>query len=183
VRAVREAVDTAIRLDANGSWDRKTADEAIEALASLGVEYVEQPLPAEALSGLSALRGRGVGIAADESLRECGVDAVLDADAADVAILKPMALGGPDIAIDAARQFLNAGVDPVVTTTIDGAVARASAVHVAAAVPDVRPCGLATGEMLASDLGTDPVPVVDGEIALPDGPGNVGTVFDDLLWD
>lgn len=182
VRAVRDAVDATIRVDANAAWNRELAEEAVEELAAVGVEYVEQPLPAEGLSGLAALRGRGVGIAADESLRECGVGAVLDAEAADVAVLKPMALGGPDVAIDAARRLLEAGVDPVVTTTIDGAVARAGAVHVAAAIPDVNPCGLATGEMLASDLGPDPASVVGGEVAVPDAQGNVGTTFDDLLW-
>jgi|AntRauTorcE11898_2_1112593.scaffolds.fasta_scaffold00815_2 o-succinylbenzoate synthase len=183
VRAVREAIDAAVRVDANGAWDRETAEEAVNAFASLGVEYVEQPLPPGSLAGLADLRGRRVDIAVDESVGECGVDAVLDAGAADVAVLKPMALGGPDVAIDAARRLLDGGVDPVVTTTIDGAVARAGTVHVAAAIPGVRACGLATRDLLASDLGPDPVPVIDGEIAVPDGPGNVGTAFDGRLWD
>ncbi|GAB7093326.1 enolase C-terminal domain-like protein [Halolamina litorea] len=183
VRAVLDAVDLAVRVDANGAWDRETASEAVEAFASFGVEYVEQPLPAGALSGLAALRGRGVGIAADESLGEHGVGALLDADAADVAVLKPMALGGPDAAIDAARRLLDTGVDPVVTTTIDGAVARAAAVHVAAAVPDVRACGLSTGDMLVTDLGPDPSPTVDGAVRVPEGPGNVGSSFDGCLRD
>lgn len=183
VRAVREAIDAVVRVDANGAWDPETAEEAVDAFASLGVEYVEQPLPAGSLAGLADLRGRGVDIAVDESVGERGVDAVLDDGAADVAVLKPMALGGPDVAIDTARRLLDGGVDPVVTTTIDGAVARACAVHVAAAIPDVRACGLATGDLLTSDLGPDPVPVVDGGIAVPDGPGNVGVAFDDRLWD
>ncbi|KPN31475.1 O-succinylbenzoate synthase [Halolamina pelagica] len=183
VRAVADAVDATIRVDANGAWRRESATAAVDALAAIGVEYVEQPVPPEELSGLAALRGRGIEIAVDESVRDCGVDAVLDAEAADVAILKPMALGGPDAATDIARRFVDAGVDPVVTTTIDGAVARAAAVHVAAAVPGTRACGLATGELLAADLGADPVPVVDGAITVPDGPGNVGAAFDDRLWD
>lgn len=183
VRAVREAVDASLRVDANGAWDRESAEEAVDAFTSLGVEYVEQPLPADSLVGLADLRGRGVDIAVDESVGQRGVGAVLDAGAADVAVLKPMALGGPDAAIDAARRLVDVGVDPVVTTTIDGAVARAGAVHVAAAIPDVRACGLATRDLLGSDLGPDPVPVVDGGIAVPDGPGNVGAAFDDRLWE
>jgi len=181
VRAVRGAVDATVRVDANGAWERETAATAVDAFASLGVEYVEQPLPADELAALAKLRGRGVEIAVDESVGERGVDAVLDAGAADVAVLKPMALGGPDAAVDAAAQLLDAGVDPVVTTTIDGAVARAAAVHVAAAVPDVRACGLATRDLLTADLGPDPAPVVDGAVAVPDGPGNVGAAFDDRL--
>lgn len=182
VRAVREAVDAAVRVDANGAWEPETARGAVEAFASLGVEYVEQPVPAVALSELASIRGHGVAIAADESVGEHGVEAVLAAGAADVAVLKPMALGGPDAAVAAARRLLEEGIDPVVTTTIDGAVARAAAVHVAAAIPEVRACGLATGGLLAADFGPDPVPVEDGRIAVPDGAGNVGSAFDELLW-
>jgi len=82
-----------------------------------------------------------VPIALDESLATRGLDAVLDADAADAVVLKPMALGGPDRALAAARRAREAGVEPVVTTTIDAVVARTAAVHVAAAIPDVSPAG------------------------------------------
>lgn len=182
VRAARDAVDAAIRVDANGAGTAETARAAVEAFDSLDVETVEQPVPSEELGELAALRGRGVAIAADEAVGEHGVDAVLRAEAADVAVLKPMALGGPDVAIAAARQLLTHGVDPVVTTTIDGAVARAAAVHVAAAIPAVRPCGLATGELLCEDFEPNPVPLEGGRIAVPDGPGNVGSDADELLW-
>lgn len=182
VRAVRDAVDATLRVDANGAWEGETARDAVAAFASLGVAYVEQPAPADALETLAGLRGRGVDIAVDESLGARGVDTLIDAGAADVAVLKPMALGGPDSAVAVARQLLDHGIDPVVTTTIDGAVARAAAVHVAAAVPEVRACGLATRSLLAEDLGPDPVPVVDGEVGVPEGPGNVGEAFDDRLW-
>lgn len=182
VRAVTDAVDASVRVDANGAWDGETARAAVEAFAALGVAYVEQPVPRGELALLAELRGRGVDVAADESLAEHGIDALLDAGAADVAVLKPMALGGPDTAVAAARRLLDRGVEPVITTTIDGAVARAAAVHVAAAVPDIRACGLATGSLLAEDFEPDPVPVVDGRISVPEGPGNVGEAFDDRLW-
>lgn len=181
VWGVSDAVDADLRLDANGAWDRETAGEVVKLLGGVDIEYVEQPLPADDLEGLAGLRGYGVDIAVDESLR-LGVDAVLDADAADVAVLKPMALGGPAAAVDAAARLHEEGVDPVVTTTIDGAVARAAAVHAAAAIPDVRACGLATGDLLSEEFGADPVPVENGEIAVPDGPGNLGETFDSLVW-
>ncbi|MFB6129507.1 MAG: mandelate racemase/muconate lactonizing enzyme family protein [Salinigranum sp.] len=182
VHAVLDAVDVAVRLDANGAWDRETAERAVEAVAPLGVEYVEQPLPAGDLAGLASLRGRGVDVAVDETLASHSPRAVLEAGAADVAVLKPMALGGPGAAAGLARHLLSNGVDPVITTTVDGAVARAAAVHVAATVPEVRPCGLATADLLAEDLVPDPVPVSDGRIAVPSGPGTCGDAFDDLLW-
>lgn len=190
VRAVREAVgdSVSLRADANGAWDRETARRALDALAAFDPEYVEQPLPAADLDGLAALRegdrpGRpdgGVPIAADESVAARGIDAVLDAGAADAVVLKPMALGGPDRALAAALRARSAGVDPVVTTTIDAVVARTAAVHVAAAIPGVSPCGLATGSLLDEDLAPDPCPVADGSVPVPSGAGLAGRAFDDL---
>jgi o-succinylbenzoate synthase len=173
VRAVREACpDVELRLDANGAWSLETAERAVHDLASLDVAYVEQPLSADDLEGHAALRGRGVGIALDEGLYEHGLDAVLTANAADTLVLKPMAMGGPDVALETAVLARGAGVDPIVTTTIDGAFARAAAVHVAAAIPAVSACGLATGDRLAADLVADPVPVTRGRIHVPQKEGN-----------
>ncbi|WP_129115863.1 mandelate racemase/muconate lactonizing enzyme family protein [Halegenticoccus tardaugens] len=187
LRAVRDAVgdDAILRADANGAWDRGTAERAVDALAALDLAYVEQPLPAADLAGHAALRGRGVDVALDESIARRGLDDALRADAADVVVLKPAALGGPLETVRAARIARERGVTPVVTTTVDAAVARAAAVHVAAAIPDVPPCGLATGGLLAEDLGVDadPAPVADGEASVPVGPGNCGAAFDALVWD
>jgi len=193
LRSVRRATGdgVALRADANGAWDRETAREAVERLAPLGLAYLEQPLPATDLDGLAALRGVGSGVAGrpgdrsppvpialDESVAARGLDAILDADAADAVVLKPMALGGPDRAVTAANRAREAGVEPVVTTTIDTVVARTAAVHVAAAVPEVAPCGLATGSLLDDDLAPDPCPVSDGVVAVPAGPGLAGDAFD-----
>lgn len=176
VEAVRETCpDVELRLDANGAWERATAREALERVAPFDVAYVEQPLPADDLAGHATLRGRGVGIALDESLTAHPVEAVLAAEAADVLVLKPVALGGPHRAVALARRAREAGVESVVTTTVDGAYARTGAVHVAAALPDPPACGLATGDLLAEDLlETDPAPVEAGVARVPQGPGLLG---------
>lgn len=189
VAAVRERCPSVtLRADANGAWDRESAERALTALAEHDVAYVEQPLPADAtrdanghrrdLVGHAALREGAVGIALDESLAAGDTDSItesLDAGAADVLVLKPMALGGPDRAREAATAARQAGVTPVVTTTIDGALARATAVHVAASIPDVPACGLATGGRLGADLlDDDPASVGDGSVRVPDGPGVAG---------
>lgn len=188
VRSVREAVGAGveIRADANGAWDRQSARRAFAELATFDVAYVEQPLAAEDIEGHAMLRTEyssddDVDVALDESLAEVDVKTVLAAGAADVIVLKPMALGGPDRALDAASRARSAGVEPVVTTTIDAVVARTAAVHVAAAIPNVRPCGLATGSLLANDLARDPAAVENGAIAVPQQPGNAGDEFDDLV--
>ncbi|WP_128905590.1 mandelate racemase/muconate lactonizing enzyme family protein [Halorubrum amylolyticum] len=184
LRAVRRAVgdDISLRADANGAWDRETAEKAVERLAPLDLAYLEQPLPADDLDGAAALRERQieVPIALDESLASRGLDAVIDAGAADAVVLKPMALGGPDRALAAAKRAREAGAKPVVTTTVDAVVARTAAVHVAAAIPEVAPCGLATGSLLDADLAPDPCPVSDGAVTVPSAPGLAGDAFDDL---
>ncbi|AKH97797.1 o-succinylbenzoate synthase [Halanaeroarchaeum sulfurireducens] len=172
IAAVRDAVgeEVSLRVDANGAWDRETAAEAIDRFLADDVALIEQPLPAGDLAGHRSLRGR-LPIALDESLTAHDPQAVLAADAADALVLKPMALGGPDVARAVAHRARRAGVAPIVSNTIDGAIARTAAVHVAASIPDRPAAGLATGSLLATDVAPDPAPVVDGRIAVPQTPG------------
>jgi len=173
LRLVRETVgeDVTLRADANGAWDRDRAAAAMAGFADVGVRYVEQPLPADDLAGLSALRGGGVGVAVDETLATYSAEQVLDAEAADVLVLKPMAFGGVERARRTAVEARDAGVASVVTTTIDAVVARTGAVHVAASLAGVLPCGVATGDWLSTDLGPDPAFVDDGAVRVPQDPG------------
>jgi o-succinylbenzoate synthase len=173
IRAVREAVGDGVdvRADANGAWERTEARRALTAFAEHDVAYVEQPLAPEDLRGHAALRGGPVDVALDESVANAGVEAVVAADAADVVVLKPAALGGPGLTRSAALRALEADVVPVVTTTVDAVYARTAAVHVAASLPTVPACGLATADRLADDLAPDPAPVLDGEIQVPQRPG------------
>ncbi|MFB6201712.1 MAG: o-succinylbenzoate synthase [Halorhabdus sp.] len=171
VRNVAEAVPAAtIRVDANGAWTDADAERAIDELSGT-VSLVEQPLPADDLAGHAALRGRGIDIGLDESVREAGVRSILSADAADVIVLKPMVLGGIRRARDLAVTARRTGIDPIVTTTIDGVVARTAALHLAASLDIERACGLATADRLTEDLAPDPAPVVDGCMRVPDAAG------------
>lgn len=174
LRAVRGAVGDRIglRADAHARWSREQAAVAIEHGAELGVSVVEQPLGRADLDGHATLRGRGVTIALDESLCEHEIDAVVEGDAADVLVLKPMALGGVGRAADLAQQARAAGLETVVATTIDAVVARTAAVHLAAALDVDRACGLATANRLAQDVGSDPAAVVDGAVSVPQGAGH-----------
>ncbi|APW99049.1 o-succinylbenzoate synthase [Halobiforma lacisalsi AJ5] len=175
VRRVRDTVgsDVELRVDANEAWTYEEAERALETLDDLGVSVLEQPLPAGALGGHAALREEAgdVGIALDEGLLEHGVDRICEAGAADVVVLKPMALGGVDVAREVAAWVSEFGLTPLVTTTIDGVVARTAAVHLAAAIPDVPACGLATADLLAEDLGRDPVVFENGAALVPQAKG------------
>jgi o-succinylbenzoate synthase len=176
VEGVREACPGAeLRVDANGAWTAEVARRALGEFERLGVDYVEQPLPAGDLAGHAALREvTAVDVALDESLASAtSVDRVLEAGAADVVVLKPMALGGVDRARAAARRARAAGLRAVVTTTIDAVHARTAAVHLVASLPEPPAAGLATGGLLAEDIAPDPCPVADGRMPVPQGKGNI----------
>jgi L-Ala-D/L-Glu epimerase len=172
VAAVRAAIGKhiQIRLDANQAWSVEEAIARIKQFESLDIEYVEQPVAASDLAGMAKVRRSvGIEIAADESITN--INALRQAialEAADIAIIKPMAMGGILTARKAAYIALDAGMDVVFTTTIDGAIARLGALHLAASIPEItRACGLATGELLATDLlPTFPMPE-RGAIAVP----------------
>jgi len=167
----RVGPDVELRTDANEAWTYDEAMAAIDAFADLNVSLLEQPLPAGALEGHAALRGNGVRIALDEGLLEHGVDAICATGAADVVVIKPMAVGGLDIARRIAAWVAELEMESLVTTTIDAVVGRTAAVHLAATIPDVPACGLATGDLLEADLGFDPVLLEDGSAVVPQAKG------------
>ncbi|MFC6753032.1 dipeptide epimerase [Halorubrum tibetense] len=95
VEAVRDAAPEAtIRVDANEAWTPRETIEKSGWLADLGVEFIEQPVPAENPDGLRfAYERSALPIAADEScLTAADIPAI--ADRCDIANLKLMKTGG-----------------------------------------------------------------------------------------
>ena len=69
VRAVRETTGRPIRVDANEGWTVEGAEERLPELERLGVEFIEQPLPADRIAETAALRRRtSLPFVADESV-------------------------------------------------------------------------------------------------------------------
>ena len=167
--AVRAAVGpgTRLRLDANGAWDDQTALLWLRALAPLDVELCEQPS-----ATLQGLRGATpVRVAADELLL---TDPEAALDRADVLVLKPMLLGGLLPALELARRARARGLLAFATTSLEGAIGRAGAAHLAAALLGDGPqpdAGLATGRLLERDLCPDPLAPVHGSVQLSPRPG------------
>ncbi len=148
VEAVRSQVgnDLQIRIDANQGWTVTEAIANLKALEPLQIEYVEQPVVALDLEGMAIVRrSQSIPVAADESVNNLTqLQRVIDHQSADIIILKPMALGGVLTAHRAALIAFQAGLDVVVTTTIDGEIAYQGAFALAASLPIKRACGLAT---------------------------------------
>ncbi|MBS1148768.1 MAG: putative O-succinylbenzoic acid synthase [Myxococcaceae bacterium] len=176
--AVRRAVGEKIslRIDANGGWTESAARTALRGMESLGLELCEQPVAAGDVGGLGRIRGQvPCQIAADEALLSPeGVQAFFSPDrrpAADVVVLKPMALGGLLPALALARRAHQAGVGAYVTTLLDGPLARAAAAHLAAAIPQGDWAnGLATVELFEGCV-PDAFTPVRGRIRIPTAEG------------
>ncbi|HTO08292.1 MAG TPA: mandelate racemase/muconate lactonizing enzyme family protein, partial [Myxococcota bacterium] len=175
VTALRAAVghEADLRIDANGAWPPELAIELLRELDPLELELAEQPVPAADVAGLARVRKAVlVPIAADESAADFAAAArVIEHGAADALVLKPVVLGGLRAAAILAQRARAAGLRVLVTSALDGAIARAAALALAASLPDPLPaCGLATGELLADDLGPGPEPK-EGFLHVPEQPG------------
>ena len=168
--AVRDAVGPgiALRLDVNGAWDPATARDRLAGLASLPLEYVEQPIPPGDPAAFARLRAASpIQIAADESVSSLATArALLAARAADVLVVKPARVGGPLVALAIAREAETAGVGVTISTLLETGVGLTAALRVAACLPD-RAHGLATADVLASDQLAQPLVVRDGRMTVP----------------
>ncbi|MBW3653614.1 MAG: hypothetical protein KY433_08480, partial [Actinobacteria bacterium] len=167
VAAVRAALGTEVelRLDANGAWSVEQAVATIDALASAGLELVEEPV--HGLAALREVRERvAVRVAMDESAAEPGA---LASGAADAVCLKLTRCGGISGLLACASLVRASGAEPYVASTFDGPLGVAAAVHAAAALRIRAACGLATLSLFA-DL-DHPLAVRGGAIEVPRGPG------------
>jgi L-alanine-DL-glutamate epimerase-like enolase superfamily enzyme len=116
--------------------------------------------------------GSNVPIAADEDVIDRGsAQRVTDAQAADVLVLKPIPLGGISRTLAIAGETRTAGLDIVLTTSVDTGVGTAMALHLAASVASSYAAGLATAHLLESDLLTASLPIEHGVMKVPQRPG------------
>jgi L-alanine-DL-glutamate epimerase-like enolase superfamily enzyme len=183
VRAIRNAVGPGVRLrlDVNGAWDLPTAEDRLEAVARFGIDYVEQPLPADDSAGAAELRRRvNVPIAADEAAASlAAVRRLLAEGAADVLVVKPARVGGPIAVAEIAAAAAAHGVPVVVSTLFETGIGIAAALAAAARLPQqpgsrfAAPLahGLATAGLLEHDLLVEPLVVEAGRMHAPGGAG------------
>jgi L-alanine-DL-glutamate epimerase-like enolase superfamily enzyme len=132
VETVREAApDATIRVDANEAWTPRETVEKSEWLADLGVEFIEQPVPAEDPEGLKfAYERSALPIAADESC-VTAADIPRIADRCDIANLKLMKTGG---LLEARRAIATArshGLEVMLGCMVESNASIAAATHLA----------------------------------------------------
>lgn len=167
---VKSRPEVSLRLDANGSWSRPDVRALQGLLDALPLDYLEQPLAPGNLEGHAELR-ETLPIALDESMHVATPETILEHGAADAVVIKPMVAGGLDRARRWAMTFHRGDVTPVIGGTVDGAVARLGALHLAASLPVRVPAGLATADRLERDLLTRTPRVREGHLPVPRSPG------------
>lgn len=160
-----------LRLDANRAWDEATAHRFLSGCANLPVEAIEEPLRQPTLKTLAHLQANtGITLALDESLPGFALADVFDRQPVRRLVLKPARQGGLVATLTLARQARAAGLECIVTSSLESACGLAALAHLAAAIAPEQAHGLATANWLASDTGAAPT-IIDGHLLLPAGPG------------
>ena len=165
--AVRDTTDRPIRVDANEGWTPAEALARLEWLAKMGVELVEQPLPAAMIAETRELRRLSpLPFYADESVHRAA-DIPPLAGAFDGINIKLMKCGGLNEALDMIAVARAHGMKIMLGCMIESSIAITAAAHISPLV-DIADLD---GNLL---LDHDPyvgATVKDGRLVLPDGPG------------
>jgi L-Ala-D/L-Glu epimerase / N-acetyl-D-glutamate racemase len=165
--AVRAAAGPrmSIRLDANGAWSVAEALASLRLLEPVGLELCEEPV-----SGLDQVSEVSAQTLVPVSIDETAVaPGALERRVCDAACLKITSCGGISGLLAATRRARATGYEVYLSSTLDGPLGIAAALHVAAAVRPDRPCGLATLGQFADRA--DPLQGSGGTIPVPSGPG------------
>jgi L-alanine-DL-glutamate epimerase-like enolase superfamily enzyme len=175
VRRVRQAIGdaAAIRADADESWTAERAIYTIERLRPYRLEFVEQPVIAEDLSGLARIRrSTHVPIAADEVIGTLAdAQRVVEADAADVLVVKAARAGGLRHAQAIMSYARQKGLRSTVSSSLETGVGIAAGLHVSTSLGKAAPASLGTSVRLEHDLLAKPLVPVRGHITVPHLPG------------
>jgi L-alanine-DL-glutamate epimerase-like enolase superfamily enzyme len=165
--AVRDTTRQRIRVDANEGWTPEAALERLEWLARIGVELVEQPLPADQIEETRALRRRSpIPFYADESVHRAA-DIPRLAGAFDGINIKLMKCGGLAEALRMIAVARAHGMKIMLGCMIESSLAITAAAHIS---PLVDTADL-DGNLLVANDPFEGATVKHGRLALPDRPG------------
>jgi len=168
IAAVRSVTDKPLRVDANEGWkDKEVAVRKINWLATQGVEFVEQPMPAEMLEETRWVHERvKLPLIADEACRH----------AADIPRLVGI-FDGVNVKLDKSGGILEAfkmiqiaralGLKTMLGCMISSSVSVTAAAHLS---PLVDYADL-DGNLLIANDPFKGVQVRNGKLVLPEGPG------------
>jgi L-alanine-DL-glutamate epimerase-like enolase superfamily enzyme len=168
IKTIRNITDKSVRVDANEGWKSKElARDKILWLEEHGVEFVEQPLPANDLAGTEWVRERvHIPLIADENVTDLGSIPALK-DAFDGINIKLMKCGGLREALRMIHTAKAFNMKIMLGCMIESSVAITAAAQLS---PLVDYADL-DGNILIMNDPYSGVKVVDGKLTLNDEPG------------
>lgn len=179
VRAIREATDATLRVDANAAWTPKEAIKVIRELEPYNIEFVEQPLPPTDLEGLRFVREHvTLPIIADEScVTEDDIPRLVGA--VDGINIKLMKCGGIHHALRMIHTARAHHLKVMLGCMIESSLSITAAAHLS---PLVDYADL-DGNLLINDDPFEGVRVEQGKLILPNraGLGVRARLHEDLM--
>ena len=163
--------DVQFRLDLNAALDLPRAIRFCKEMEKFNIDYVEQPLAVDNLEDLAELRYHtNISIAVDESLTDYNsAERIIEMQAADVFILKPMVSGGFTECKKIIELVKSNNLRSVITSSLETSIGQTACLHLAAANEISEACGLATGDLLSED--TSQFSIEDGIASISNLPG------------
>jgi L-alanine-DL-glutamate epimerase-like enolase superfamily enzyme len=167
LEAVRRVSDRPVRVDANEGWTLDDALQRLEWLREMGVELVEQPLPADQLDEMRELKRRSpLPLFADESVgRSTDIPRLVGAfDGINIKLMKCGGVGEAVRMIHVARAH---GLKIMLGCMVETSMAVTAAAHIAPLVDHVD----LDGNLLITNDPYVGAEVRDGRLVLPTEPG------------
>jgi len=167
LEAVRRVTDRPVRVDANEGWALEDALERLEWLQEMGVELVEQPLPADRLDEMRELKRRSpLPLVADESVARAD-DIPRLAESFDGINIKLMKCGGLGEALRMIHVARAHDMKIMLGCMVESSLAITAAAHIA---PLVDWADLDGNLLITNDpfIGAE---VREGKLVLPSEPG------------
>lgn len=167
--------DGDLRVDFNQGLPSERALETVLAINELRPTFIEQPVPRWDIASMARIRARlTVPLMADESVFSLQEAAqVARMGAADIVSIKLMKCGGIYRARQIAAVCEAFGMACYAGAMWEAGIGIAAALHFAASTPVVRYGSdfYIPDFLLEDDMITRPLPMEDGYMLLPDGPG------------
>ena len=175
VRGVRDAVGDRLRLriDPNTGYTPEVCEQLASDLEPYGLEYLEQPMPAELIDESSRIRrATKTPLALNESVTKLStVREILDKEAADVLLPDTYQCGGIKAVKLIADLAASAGVPCVMHCAHDLGLKTAAMLHLAASTANFSLANDSTYYALEDDILSQRLPIERGRMRVPEGHG------------
>ncbi len=159
-----------LRLDANRAWHFGDARTFIAACAGLPIDGLEEPLAEPDWDFLQKLQSTAAfPLAIDESVHLLDSRFFCHPPLGRI-VIKPARHGGLLASVELALRARAAGLEVIVTTSLESSCGLLACAQLAAAVAPNAVHGLATAALFTADTGKPPA-IVHGRLQLPDETG------------